>query len=213
MGDLIPNPNDLQIVDGLNARFTGLELQNLRAHIQNNNDDFFANGRHLRRITWRLNVFPTSGPKPKGRWLTFLKDILPQPIHDQILAELRDAVGNPAKINNACAGVRFWAVYDPTLATPYGLVVDTEAPDANGSYWKTITLTCFAEIPANVQGDPSNPPADNGENGPPQPALRTKKAGGKRTGKKGSTKKAKKSPVKKAVKKVAKKKKKKSKKR
>jgi hypothetical protein len=206
MGDLIPNPNDLQIVDGLNARFSGSKLQSLRAHIQNNNDDFFAPGRRLRRITWRLNVFPTSGPKPKGRWLTFLKDILPQPIHDQILAELRDAVGTPARVNNNCAGVRFWAAYDPNLATPYGLVVGREPPDPNGLFWKTITLTCLAEIPANVQGDPSNPPADNGENGPPQPALRTGKTDGKRTGKKGSTKKAARSKARKVVKKVAKKK-------
>lgn len=172
MGGLIPNPNDMEVVDGLNARFSGTKLQMLRNHIQNKNDDFFAHGRHLRRITWRLKIFPTSGNRPKGRWLTFLKDILPQSIHDQILTELRSAVGNPAQINNNCVGVRFWAVYEPNLKNNYELVVETELPDANGQYWKSITLKCLQEIDPNVNGDPNDPPGDNGENGPPQPSFR-----------------------------------------
>jgi hypothetical protein len=200
MGALIPNPQDLEVVDALNTRFSGSPLARLRAHIQANNDDFFAPGRRLRRITWRLRAFPVSGGnRPKGRWLTFLETILPANIHDQILSELRDAVGQPGAINNNCAGVRFWATYEPNLAQPYDLVVARGTPDGSGLFWKMITLKCRTEIPINEPGNPGDPNPDPGEHGPPHPTL---------AGKTGSRKgKAKKSKAKKAVKRATKKKK------
>jgi hypothetical protein len=171
MGSLIPNPNDLEIVDQLNAVFTGTKLTNLRNFVQGANDDFFAPGRSLARISWRLNVFPTSGNKGKGRWLTFLKKILPGSVHDQILAQLRAAVGYPAAINNNCIGIRFWVVYHPKIKSSYELHVDPGAPDASGQYWVTITLKCKAEIDAKEPGDPTTPIADGGEQPPPQPPI------------------------------------------
>lgn len=212
MGSLIPNPNDLQIVDALNTRFSGTELQNLRAYIQQYNDDFFAPARTLRRIAWRLNVFPTPTPGDphKARWLYFLQTVLPKNHHDTILATLRNAVGYPGNINNHCAGIRFWVAYDSALAKgQYDVDVDPGDPDpADGLSWMTITLTCGSEIDPNAAGNANAPPADPGENpnNPPHPALRPRKVGGKRTGKKGGTKKAVKGKAKRVVKKVAKKK-------
>jgi hypothetical protein len=171
MGGLIPNPNDLEVIDALNTRFSGTRLQKLRDHIRDKTDDFFEPGRRLKRISWRLKVFPSSGIRPKGRWLTFLGSILPSNIHDRILNELRDAVGRPGALNDKCAGVRFWAAYDPNLAQAYDLTVDPGTPDGNGFFWKTITLKCRAEIPANESGDPQDPPKDNGEKGPDHPNL------------------------------------------
>ncbi len=206
MGSLIPNPDDLVVIDGLNARFSGTKLQKLRDHMTNRNDDFFAVGRRLRRVTWRLKIFPTSSNRPKGRWLTFLNTILPAPIHDRILAELRDAVGFPGHINNNCVGVRFWAVYDPGMANTYELVVVDEPPDGAGLYWKNITLKCLQDINNGVAGDPSNPPADNGEQTPAQPtfAAKKKKYAGAGAAKKANAKKAAKGKSKKAAKRVRK---------
>ena len=44
----------------------------LRDHFQNKNDDFFAHGRHLRRITVATkDLYATSGNRPEeGGWLT-----------------------------------------------------------------------------------------------------------------------------------------------
>ncbi|WP_128923040.1 hypothetical protein [Bradyrhizobium guangxiense] len=173
MGALIPSPNDLELIDALNTSFSGNKLKTLRKHIKDKNDDFFEPTRKLRRIAWRLKIFPVSGGnRPKGRWLKFLKDILTSSVHDKILAELRSAVGVPGAINDKCVGVRFWAVYESALGTPYDVEIYDD-PDPNGLFWKTIILKCKTEIDANEPGDASDPPKDNGEQTPPQPSLLT----------------------------------------
>ena len=68
MGGLIPNGNDVEVIEKLNTTFQGNKLANLRRHIADNADDLFANTRHLHRISHRLKIFPTSGARPKGRW-------------------------------------------------------------------------------------------------------------------------------------------------
>jgi hypothetical protein len=201
MGGLIPNPNDAEVIDKLNAQFQGAKLQKLRDHIRGTADVFFADDRHLHRISHRLRIFPSSGDRPKGRWYVLLRDLIGDTNRKAILKALRDAVGNPK-----CVGIHFWARFN-TRSTPppiadYEVEVIQERPDTNGEFWVAITLLCDHEILASVQGDPSDPPEDPGEKRPVHPiplapARRAKKQG-KRPG-------YGKKPVKKAPKKAARK--------
>src|SRR4051794_33038554 len=102
MGGLIPNGNDAEVIDKLNATFQGAKLAKLRKHIQDNADDVFASSRHLHRISHRLKIFPTSGPRPKGRWYVFLRDLLGDANRTKILQALKDSVGDDPK----CVGIR-----------------------------------------------------------------------------------------------------------
>jgi hypothetical protein len=207
MGGLIPNDNDAEVIDKLNAQFHGDKLSKLRKHIHDKDDDFFARGRHLHRIAHRLNIFPNSGSRPKGRWYVFLRDLIGTTNQNQILDALRNFVGDPAHAvdSHPCAGIRFWARFNPAPNPPdYVVDVVQESPDASGKFWVTITLLCDHEILQSVGGDPSDPDPDTGEHGPVHPiATRTR---AKRT-KKNVKKPVKKAP-KKAVRKGAKKKKK-----
>jgi hypothetical protein len=118
MGGLIPNPNDAEVIEKLNAQFQGDKLSKLRKHIRDKNDDFFARGRHLNRISHRLNVFPGSGSgpsRPRARWYLFLRQLIGTTNQIQILDALRGFVGDPATAsdNLPCAGIRFWARFNP----------------------------------------------------------------------------------------------------
>src|SRR5215813_1963922 len=111
MGGLIPNDNDAEVIDKLNAQFHGEKLSKLRKHIREKNDDFFASDRHLHRVSHRLNIFPASGPRPKGRWYVFLRDLIGDANRIEILDKLRKFVGDPTTANDnlPCQGIRFWA--------------------------------------------------------------------------------------------------------
>ena len=195
MGGLIPNGNDAEVIDQLNARFRGAKLTKLRKHIHDNADDFFASSRRLHRISHRLKIFPTSGTRPKGRWYVFLRDLLGDANRLKILEALRDNVGN-----DKCVGIRFWAQFNTATSPPdYDVEVVQDTPDANGNFWVTITLLCDHEIDPSLPGDPSTPRPDSGEQGPVHPNLTPAKPKTLKSVKK-STKKAKKK-VKKAAKK------------
>jgi hypothetical protein len=193
MGSLIPNGNDAEVINKLNDRFQGNKLINLRRHIKGKSDDFFASDRHLHRISYRLNIFPSTGNRPKGRWYLFLRDLIGDTNRTKILAALKGALDD-----EKCVGVHFWARFNPKTNPPdYDVDISPKHPDANGEYWITITLLCDHEIDAGISGDPSVPPADNGEKSPVQPSpLRWR---GK------SPKRALKKAAKKAVSKVGKK--------
>jgi hypothetical protein len=206
MGALIPNGDDADVIDKLNAAFSDKGLAKIRKHMKDNHDDMFAATRHLHRISYRLKVWPKSGDRAKGRWFVFLRDLLGPPSRT-ILNTIRDAVNDwdPATGQIYCVGIRFWARFDPRIAPPdYGVEISPKNPDQNGQYWMTITLLCDHEIDAAEPGDPSTPNPDGGETGPPQPVITAVPASRKRSGKpaaKSSGKKASKKSAKKASKK------------
>jgi hypothetical protein len=184
MGALIPNGNDAEVISELNSAFTGASLAKLRRHVQNKHDDMFGNGRALHRISYRLKVWPTSGNRAKGRWFVFLRDLVGAATKQKIREGIRDAVND-----QTCVGIRFWARLDPGAPSDYDVEVVPEPADATGQHWVTITLLCDHEIDPSLPGDPSTPPADPGEVGPPQPlALKTRRAPKKAPKKKASKK-------------------------
>jgi hypothetical protein len=161
MGALIPNGNDAEVIDKLNATFTGRKLKKLRKHIRDSRDDMFADTRRLHRISHRLKVHPTSGPRAKGRWYVFLRDLVGPANQKKILQAIRGAVNDPT-----CESIKFWARLDPGVATGYDVEVV-----AGPAHTVTITLLCDHEIDPSVHGDPSTPPPDTGEAGPEHPDL------------------------------------------
>src|SRR3974390_404867 len=74
MGSLIPSGGDTNVIGKLDARFCGQPLQNLRAFVGGTDANFFHAPRHLRRISYRLKIWPDG---LKGRWFFFLKNLLP----------------------------------------------------------------------------------------------------------------------------------------
>jgi hypothetical protein len=216
VGGLIPNPNDMEVIDKLNARFSGAQLAALRLFMATSHDDTFNPSRHLHRISYRLKIYPTSGPRPRARWFVFLRDLIGAQVARSILAAIAAGVNDwdtSTTPPTGCVGLRFWAIYDPTMTVPpdYVADIDRAQPDANGQYWITITLRCFQEIDPLNPGIPDPTTPDGGENGGPQPLIgaakkRAKKAAAKSSARKAS-KKAVKRPSKKASKRSAKKKK------
>lgn len=199
MGALIPNGNDAEVISQLNSVFTGPSLAKLRRHIQNKHDDMFGDGRALHRISYRLKIWPTSGPRARGRWYVFLRDLVGATTKQKILDGIRDAVKD-----TTCAGIRFWARLDPRAPRDYDVEVVADPADSTGQHWVTITLLCDHEIDPSLPGDPSTPPADPGEVSPPQPLAPTERAR-RRAPKKKASKKSSKKAGKKAAKKTAKK--------
>lgn len=201
MGALIPNGNDAEVISQLNSVFTGPSLAKLRRHIQNKHDDMFGDGRALHRISYRLKIWPTSGPRARGRWYVFLRDLVGATTKQKILDGIRDAVND-----TTCAGIRFWARLDPGAPRDYDVEVVADPADSTGHHWVSITLLCDHEIDPSLPGDPSTPPADPGEVSPPQPLAPTERAR-RRAPKKKASKKSSKKAGKKAAKKTAKRKK------
>jgi hypothetical protein len=207
VGGLIPNPNDIEVIDELNARFTGTGLAALRQFMANNHDDTFNPNRHLHRISYRLKIYPTSGARPRARWFVFLRDLIGAPVARSIQAAIAAGVNDWDTTTNpptGCIGIRFWAMYDPALVTPpdYRADINTAQPDANGQYWITITLQCYQEIDPHNPGIPDPTNADGGEQGGPQPIIGASlRKPAKRAAKKSSAKKAVKKSSKRSVKK------------
>ena len=75
MGGLVPSPYDMEAINALNTVFSIPHLTNLRTFMAANDTNFFAAGRHLHRIAYRLKIHPSSnaGNNPRGRWFKFLK--------------------------------------------------------------------------------------------------------------------------------------------
>ena len=115
MGSLVPNPNDMEVINALNSVFSDPRLTALRTWMTTagNDPNLFAAGRHLHRIAYRLNIHPTSGAgtNPRGRWFKFLQSFLNErpdgagkaKNHDIILTALDGFVSDPH-----CAGIHFW---------------------------------------------------------------------------------------------------------
>lgn len=182
MGALVPNPNDLQVINQLNGLFSEPRLTTLRNWIAANDPNFFAGGKKLHRIAYRLNLAPTGGANPRGRWFKYLKDFLKErpdgsgrpKNHDIILTALDGYVSD-----HNCTGIRFWARYASTelpTGIDYKAVVAEDAPDTgSGLYWASITLLCRHDLSGGVAPIPdpttANGDADPGETAPEQPPV------------------------------------------
>jgi hypothetical protein len=190
MGSALPNGNDLEVINQLNNQFTGANLDAIREYVASSGDDFlWGSKKNLARASYRLNIWPTAGTKPRKRWFAFLGRILSKNNRDDIKDALKKAVQNDT---GNVIGVHFWAQYDPNVAAnSYIVVVSDEAADATHIF-RRITLLTDHEIPANEGGDP-DPGKDQGETGPVHPISKPTKAKKKKTAKKKTTKNAKKS--------------------
>jgi hypothetical protein len=200
MGDLLPNGNDIDVINQLTTRFTASPFSALKHYVSSSQDDFlWGNGKSLARASYRLNIWPTSGTKAKRRWFAFLGRILSRQNQMDIKAALKTAVENTA---GNIVGVHFWAQFDASIAqNSYVVQVTRDAADAAGNVFLKITLLCDHEIPATEAGDP-DPGPDLGEIGPVHPLV--KRAKKKKTSKPKKAK-AKKAKAKKSSKKRAKK--------
>jgi hypothetical protein len=197
MGDLLPNGNDIDVINQLTTRFTASPFLDLKNYIDSSGDDFlWGNGRSLARASFRLNIWPTSGTKAKRRWFAFLGRILSRQNRIDIQTALKTATENTA---GNIVGVHFWAQFDATIPhNTYVVQVTREAADAAGNVFLKITLLCDHEIPSTEAGDP-NPGPDPGEKGPVHPLA--KRARKKKVRKAKAKAKAKKSARKRAAKK------------
>jgi hypothetical protein len=169
MGDLLPNGNDIDVINQLTTRFTASPFSDLKHYVGSSHDDFlWGNGKSLARASYRLNIWPTSGPKAKARWFAFLARILSRQNQLDIKAALRTAVENTA---GNIVGVHFWAQFDATIAqNTYVVQVTRDPADAAGNVFLKITLLCDHEIPSTEPGDP-DPGPDPGETGPVHPVM------------------------------------------
>ena len=166
MGALIPNGNDAEVIGKLNSVFSGSNLAKLRKHIHGKKDDVFHGERNLHRVSHRLKIAPTSGPKARGRWYVFLRDLIGPDTQKKILKGIGDAVND-----RKCEGIRFWARLEPGIKTDYDVEIVADPADANGQHWVTVTMLCDHEIHPTLPGDPSPPPPDHGEAGPQHPLV------------------------------------------
>jgi hypothetical protein len=202
MGDFLPNGNDIDVINQLTTRFTTSPFSDLKHYVSSSHDDFlWGHGKSLARASYRLNIWPTSGPRARARWFAFLRRILSRQNQLDIQAALKTAVENNA---GNIVGVHFWAQFDSTIPhNTYVVQVTREAADAAGNVFLKITLLCDHEIPSTEGGD-SDPGADPGEIGPVHPVLkRPKKMKAKKAKKVKKVKKAKKAKGKKSSKKRA----------
>jgi hypothetical protein len=172
MGTLIPSGGDTNVINKLDARFSGQPLANLRTFVSSTDPHFFHPPRHLRRISYRLKIWPDN---LKGRWFYFLKHRLPNtPQNGTTVAvvirdALRDFVADPnctqvsfhvqPDVHGTLQGLDYRADINPNPA----------APPAN-AYAATVTLVCRIEIPQGVN-EPDPTSKDTGEIGPDQPNI------------------------------------------
>lgn len=193
MGDLIPNGNDLDVINQLNNTFTGANFDAIRQFVASTGDDFlWGNSKSLARASWRLGIWPTATttPSPKKRWFAFLGRILSKTNRDDIKRALKNAVQNNT---GNVIGMQFWAQYDSNVAPNSYIVVVSDVPAGAGQIFRRITILTDHEIPSGEAGD-SNPGPDNGEKPPVHPLgkkKRTKKGKKKKNAKKTRKKKSK----------------------
>jgi hypothetical protein len=197
MGDLLPNGNDIEVINQLTTRFTASPFSDLKRYVGSSGDDFlWSNRKSLARASFRLKIWPTSGTRAKRRWFAFLGRILSRQNKIDIQTALKTAIENTA---GDIVGVHFWAQFDANIPhNTYAVQVTREAADAIGNVFLKITLLCDHEIPSTEAGDP-DPGPDPGETGPVHPLF--KRAKKKKAKKKAHKAKGKKSIRKQAVKK------------
>ena len=91
MGSALPNGNDLEVINQLNNQFTGANLDAIREYVASSGDDFLWGSKNLARASYRLNIWPTAGTKPRKRWFAFLGRILSKNNRDDIKDALKKA--------------------------------------------------------------------------------------------------------------------------
>ena len=188
MGDFLPNGNDIDVINQLTTQFTTSPFSDLKHYVSSSHDDFlWGAGKSLARASYRLSIWPTSGPRARAQVVRFPSKNTVPPNQLDIQAALKTAVENNA---GNIVGAHFWAQFDSTVPhNTYVVQVTREPADAVGNVFLKITLLCDHEIPSTEAGDP-NPGPDPGETGPVHPVL--KKAKKKKAGKVKKAKKAKK---------------------
>ena len=173
MGSLIPSGGDTNVINKLDNMFSDPHLANLRAFVKTTDSNFFHAPRHLRRISYRLKIWPDG---LKGRWFYFLKNLLPNTAQNgtTVAVVIRDALKTFVADTN-CSHVRFQVQPDVHGTLPAGIDYradinpDPAARPAN-PYSATVTLVCRNEIPQGVN-EPDPTVKDGGENGPDQPNV------------------------------------------
>ena len=73
VGTALPNGNDLDAISQLNNQFTGANFDAIRKYVASSGDDFLWGSNKIFRASYRLNVWPTAGTKPRKRWFAFLR--------------------------------------------------------------------------------------------------------------------------------------------
>src|SRR6478752_2741714 len=110
MGGALPNGNDIEVINQLNAQFTADNWGDLKAYIDASGDDFlWGANKTLARASYRLNIWPTSTSKARRRWFAFLKRILSAQNQLDIQAAIQAAY---VDAQNNVVGMLFWAQYD-----------------------------------------------------------------------------------------------------
>jgi hypothetical protein len=162
MGVLLPNGNDIEVINKLNRRFNDLAFSGLKDYVTNSGDDFlWGQQKTLHRASLRLKIHPTSGPRARGRWFAFLRTVL----SDANRAAIKNAFQNAFQdTTGTIVGMQFWAQFDPSV-TPAGTyevqVTDVPADNA-GHLFKRVTLLCDHDIGGGLSPDP-DPGPDPGE--------------------------------------------------
>jgi hypothetical protein len=173
MGSLIPSNGDTNVINKLDTLFSDPHLTHLRAFVKGTDPQFFHPPRHLRRISYRLKIWPDG---LKGRWFYFLKHLLPHAAQNgtTVAVVIRDAL-KVFVADTKCTYVSFHVQPDVQGTLQAGIdyradiIPDPAAPPAT-PYPATITLVCRTEIQQGVN-EPDPTAKDAGENGPDQPNI------------------------------------------
>jgi hypothetical protein len=173
MGSLIPSGGDTNVINKLDNLFSGQKLAKLRAFVNGTDPQFFHPPRHLRRLSFRLKIWPDN---LKGRWFYLLKQLLPNTAQGgtTVAVVIRDALRDFVADPN-CTQVSFQVQPDVHGTLPNGIDYRADVnPDPTAlpghAYAASVTLVCRTEIPQGVN-EPDPTTKDTGENGPDQPNI------------------------------------------
>jgi hypothetical protein len=173
MGGLIPSNGDLNVINKLDTRFSGQPLARLRAFVSNHDPNFFHAPRHVRRISYRLKIWPDG---LKGRWFYLLARLLHNTAQNgtTVAVVIRDALRHFVADDPNCTQVSFQVQHDVQGTLPAGIDYRADInPDPTAlpahAYAATITLVCRVEIPQGV--NEPDPGPDGGESGGDQPNI------------------------------------------
>jgi hypothetical protein len=197
MGALLPvgSGPDAEIVDRLNALFTGANLTVLRRH--NRTEPLFGANHRLRRVAFRIGAYPARDygtDDAKRKWFFFLHHEVPQATQDAIKRILNDAM-----TRSAITAVKF-SVEENSQASHPHLFPSNDEPLPNYLNVAGNNYLVHLIVKAPMDDSAEDPPGDNdpdpGEqpiNWPTlalrQPPFKRPKAGGKPGRKKKSPKK------------------------
>jgi hypothetical protein len=174
MGSLIPSGGDTNVINKLDNLFSGQSLKNLRGFVTGTDPNFFHAPRLLRRISYRLKIWPDG---LKGRWFYLLAHPLHNTAQDGtfVAVVIRNALRHFVADDPNCTQVSFYVQADVKGTLPDGIDYRADInPDPAArpakAYAATVTLVCRTEIPPGVN-EPDPTTKDGGENGPDQPNI------------------------------------------